>query len=88
MGGNLGGERGPGSDRGTGANRNMGANGRASGDRSEHLHAMQTHEHWHTHTARPTVPDSNSVNQRESERRGAVGHRAKAPGKYVSQATS
>ena len=61
-----GGERGRGSDRGTGTNRD----GRASGDRTVLLHAMQTHEHWQTHTVRLTVPDNNSVNQGRSKRRG------------------
>lgn len=74
--GELGGERGTGSDKGNVAKRNMGANGRAGGDRWELLHAMQTHEHSHIHTVRPTVPDSNSVSQRESKRREATGHRA------------
>lgn len=75
--GEQGGERGRGSDRGTDANRNNGANGRASGDSRVPLHAMHTREHLDAHTVRPTVPDNNSVSQRESKRRGAMGHRAR-----------
>lgn len=83
--GELGGERGTGSDKGNAAKRNMGANGRAGGDRWELLHAMQTHEHSHIHTVRPTVPDSNSVSQRESKRREAMGHRARHQIKKINK---
>lgn len=59
-------ERGTGSNKGKGANRKAGANGGAAGERAELLRAMQTHKHWHTHTARESDPDSNSVNQWEA----------------------
>lgn len=77
-------ERGTGSDSGSSANRNTGANGRAAGERMGLIHAMQTHEHWHTHMVRPSVPDNSSVNQWESKER-CDGSLSKVSWKYVSE---
>lgn len=56
-------ERGTGSNKGKGANRKAGVNGEATTERVELCRSLQTHEHWHAHTARESDPDSNSVNQ-------------------------
>lgn len=77
-------ERGTGSNRGKGANRKEGPNGGAAGERAELLRVMQTHEHWHTHTARESDPDSNSVNQWGAWKEKSGGPLSKIAQKHVS----
>lgn len=55
-------ERVTGSNKGKGADRKAGAKGGAASEKAELRGTVQMHEHWHTHTARESDPDSNSVN--------------------------